>query len=56
MNELATGKLPPTEQRHPLSTLLDQMPTLAMVRLMNQLDATVPLVIAEVLASDCAGG
>lgn len=41
--------LPPTEQRHPLSTNLDQLETLEMVRLMNQLDATTPLVIAAVL-------
>ena len=41
--------LPPTEQRHPLSTNLDQLETLEMVRLMNRLDATIPLVIAEVL-------
>ncbi len=41
--------LPTTEQRHPLSANLDQLETLEMVRLMNQLDATIPLVIAEVL-------
>jgi N-acetylmuramic acid 6-phosphate etherase len=41
--------LPPTEQRNPLSMALDGLPTLAMVRLMNQLDATIPTVIAEAL-------
>lgn len=41
--------LPPTEQRNPLSTELDQLPTLAMLRLMNHLDAAIPAVIAEVL-------
>lgn len=41
--------VPPTEQRHPLSTELDQLPTLEMLRLMNRLDATIPTVIAEVL-------
>lgn len=41
--------LPPTEQRNPLSMTLDQLSTLEMVRLMNQLDATIPLAIAEVL-------
>lgn len=41
--------LPPTEQRNPLSTELDQLPTLEMLRLMNRLDATIPAVIAEVL-------
>lgn len=41
--------LPPTEQPNPLSTALDSLPTIAMVRLMNQLDATIPAVIAEVL-------
>ncbi len=49
MNESAISGLPPTEQRNPLSMALDQMPTLAMVRLMNQLDATIPVVVAEVL-------
>ena len=41
--------LPPTEQRNPLSTELDQLSTLEMLRLMNRLDATIPAVIAEVL-------
>lgn len=40
---------PPTEQRNPLSTDLDRLPTLAMLRLMNRLDATIPAVIAECL-------
>ena len=40
---------PPTEQRNPLSTELDGLSTLAMVRLMNQLDATIATVIAEAL-------
>lgn len=43
--------LPPTEQRNPLSTELDQFPTLEMLRLMNRLDATIPAVIAEALPS-----
>ncbi len=42
-------ELPATEARHPLSAQLDAMPTLAMLRLMNQLDATIPLAIAEAL-------
>jgi len=41
--------VPPTEQRHPMSMAFDQMPTLTMVRLMNQLDATIPVVVAEAL-------
>lgn len=40
---------PPTEQRNPLSSDLDTLSTLAMLRLMNQLDATIPTVIAECL-------
>ena len=44
-----TPELPPTEQRHPLSMSLDRLSTLEMLRLMNQLDAQVPLVIAEAL-------
>ena len=42
-------RLPPTEQRNPLSAELDSLPTLDLVRLMNRLDATIPLVIAEQL-------
>jgi N-acetylmuramic acid 6-phosphate etherase len=41
--------LPPTEARHPLSAGLDGLSTVEMLRLMNRLDATIPLVIAEVL-------
>lgn len=41
--------LPPTEQRNPLSTELDGLATLEMVRLMNRLDATIPAVIAETI-------
>ncbi len=41
--------LPPTEQRNPLSNDLDRLSTLEMLRLMNRLDAQVPLVIAEAL-------
>jgi len=41
--------LPPTEQRNPLSNRLDQLSTIEMVTLMNQLDAQVPQVIAGVL-------
>jgi len=41
--------LPPTEQRNPLSTDLDQLSTIELLRLMNRLDAQVPLVIAEAL-------
>ncbi len=40
---------PPTEQRNPLSTDLDTLPTLEMLRLMNRLDAAIPAVIAECL-------
>lgn len=40
---------PPTEQRNPLSTDLDTLPTLEMLRLMNRLDATIPPIIAECL-------
>jgi N-acetylmuramic acid 6-phosphate etherase len=47
MPELPTVALPPTEARNPLSMTLDQMSTTTMVRLMNQLDATIPLAIAE---------
>lgn len=43
------SSLPPTEQRNPLSMTLDSLPTIEMVRLMNRLDATIPLVIAEAL-------
>ncbi|MEZ4733312.1 MAG: hypothetical protein R3E79_39965 [Caldilineaceae bacterium] len=43
------SQLPPTEQRNPLSTALDSLTTLDMVRLMNRLDATIPAVIAETL-------
>ncbi|MCB0063372.1 MAG: N-acetylmuramic acid 6-phosphate etherase [Caldilineaceae bacterium] len=42
-------RLAPTEQRHPLSMGLDELSTLEMVRLMNQLDATIAPAIAEVL-------
>jgi len=42
-------QLPPTEQRNPLSATLDGLSTIEMVRLMNRLDATIPVVIAEVL-------
>lgn len=44
-----TPTLPTTERRNPLSAELDKLPTLEMVRLMNRLDAGVPLAIAEVL-------
>ncbi|MEZ4681985.1 MAG: N-acetylmuramic acid 6-phosphate etherase [Caldilineaceae bacterium] len=49
MRDSAQAPLPATEQRHPLSMRLDELPTVDMVRLMNQLDATIPLVIAEAL-------
>lgn len=50
MNILHTPTdLPPTEQRNPLSTDLDQLSTIELLRLMNRLDAQVPLVIAEAL-------
>jgi len=42
-------RLAPTEQRNPLSMHLDELSTLEMVRLMNQLDATIAPAIAEVL-------
>lgn len=41
--------LPPTEQRNPLSTELDSLTTIDILRLMNRLDATIPAVIAETL-------
>ncbi len=44
-----TSLQPPTEERNPLSTHFDSLSTLAMLRLMNQLDATVATVIAEAL-------
>ena len=47
--DMASTTLPTTEARHPLSRDFDGMATLAMVRLMNQLDATIPTVIAEAL-------
>ncbi len=43
------SQLPPTEARNPLSDQLDTLPTLDLLRLMNRLDATIPLVIAECL-------
>src|SRR5256885_2535617 len=50
MNTLhRSASLPPTEQRNPLSTELDQLDTLEMLRLMNRQDAQVALVIAEAL-------
>lgn len=48
-NTLSSTNLPPTEQRNPLSNRLDQLSTIEMVTLMNQLDAQVPQVIAGVL-------
>lgn len=47
--ETLSTTMPPTEQRHPMSMAFDQMSTLTMVRLMNQLDATIPLAVAEAL-------
>ena len=41
--------LPTTETRNPLSMKLDSLPTLQMVQLMNQQDATVPIAVARVL-------
>ena len=41
--------LPPTEQSNPLSSELDRLSTAEMVRLMNRLDATIPVIVAEVL-------
>ncbi len=43
------SQLPPTEARNPLSEQLDNLPTLELLRLINRLDATIPLVIAEAL-------
>ncbi len=48
-NTHSSTNLPPTEQRNPLSNRLDQLSTIEMVTLMNQLDAQVPQVIAGVL-------
>jgi N-acetylmuramic acid 6-phosphate etherase len=41
--------LPPTEQPNPLSARLDALDTIEMLRLMNRLDAAVPLAVAEAL-------
>ena len=41
--------LPPTEQRNPLSQNLDALTPLEMARLINRLDADVPLAVAECL-------
>ncbi len=41
--------LPPTEQRNPLSQNLDALSALDMARLINRLDADVPLAVAECL-------
>ncbi|MDQ3247805.1 MAG: N-acetylmuramic acid 6-phosphate etherase [Chloroflexota bacterium] len=41
--------LSPTERSNPLSTELDRLSTIEMLRLMNRLDAQVPLVIGEAL-------
>jgi N-acetylmuramic acid 6-phosphate etherase len=41
--------LPITEQANPLSATLDALRTLDLVRLMNRLDAAVPLAVAEAL-------
>lgn len=41
--------LPPTEQPNPLSAELDSLSALEFARLMNRIDAAVPLAVAEVL-------
>jgi N-acetylmuramic acid 6-phosphate etherase len=41
--------LPPTEQSNPLSVEMDGLSTLEFARLMNRIDAAVPLAIAETL-------
>jgi N-acetylmuramic acid 6-phosphate etherase len=41
--------LPPTEQANPLSAEMDKLSALEFARLMNRIDAAVPLAIAEVL-------
>jgi N-acetylmuramic acid 6-phosphate etherase len=46
---MPSSTLPPTEQPNPLSATLDALDTLEMVRLMNRLDAAVPLAVAEAL-------
>ncbi|MBX2997614.1 MAG: N-acetylmuramic acid 6-phosphate etherase [Caldilineaceae bacterium] len=43
------GSLPPTEQSNPLSAEMDSLSALDFARLMNRIDAAVPLAIAEVL-------
>jgi N-acetylmuramic acid 6-phosphate etherase len=43
------ANLPPTEQRNPLSTELDRLETLDLLRLVNRQDATVALAVAEAL-------
>lgn len=41
--------LPPTEQFNPLSATMDSLSSLEFARLMNRIDAAVPLAVAEVL-------
>ncbi len=43
------NQLPPTEQVNPLSVQMDTLSALEFARLMNRIDAAVPLAIAEVL-------
>lgn len=43
------GPLPPTEQANPLSAEMDSLSALEFARLMNRLDAAVPLAVAEAL-------
>lgn len=43
------SSLPPTEQSNPLSAQMDNLSSLEFARLMNRMDADVPLAVAEVL-------
>jgi N-acetylmuramic acid 6-phosphate etherase len=46
---IMVAMLPPTEQANPLSADMDSLSALEFARLMNRIDAAVPLAIAEVL-------
>ncbi len=50
-----SNQLPPTEQRNPLSNAMDDLNTLDFARLMNRIDAAVPLAVAEVLPQIAQG-
>ena len=50
-----TSQLPPTEQANPLSAAMDSLSPLEFARLMNRIDAAVPLAVAEVLPQIARG-